>query len=63
MLDAAQKVNVQFILNVALDGKKRVIAAWAGDLEKAHEQGVRFVREEARCPCVTGDIVVTGNGG
>ena len=63
MLDAAHKVNVQFILNVALDGKKRVIAAWAGDLEKAHEQGVRFVREEARCPCVTGDIVVTGNGG
>lgn len=63
MLDAAQKVNVQFILNVALDGKKRVIAAWAGDLEKAHEQGVRFVREEAQCPCVTGDIVVTGNGG
>lgn len=63
MLDAAHKVKVQFILNVALDGKKRVIAAWAGDLEKAHEQGVRFVREEARCPCVTGDIVVTGNGG
>ena len=63
MLDAAHKVNVQFILNVALDGKKRVIAAWAGDLEKAHEQGVRFVREEAQCPCVTGDIVVTGNGG
>ena len=63
MLDAAHKVNVQFILNVALDGKKRVIAAWAGDLEKAHEQGVRFVREEAKCSCVTGDIVVTGNGG
>lgn len=63
MLEAARRVNVQFILNVALDSKKKVIAAWAGDLEKAHEKGVRFVREEAQCPCVTGDIVVTGNGG
>ena len=63
MVYAARKVNVQFILNVALDAKKKVIAAWAGDLEKAHEAGVAFIRKWSQCPCVTGDIVVTSNGG
>lgn len=31
MLAAAKMVNVQFIFNVALDGQKKIIAAWAGD--------------------------------
>ena len=63
MVYAARKVNVQFILNVALNGEKKVIAAWAGDLEKAHEQGVAFIREWSQAPDITGDIVVTSNGG
>ncbi len=63
MVCAARAVNVRFILNVALNGKKKVIAAFAGDLEKAHAAGVEFVRELAQCPGVTGDIVVTSNGG
>ena len=63
MVCAAREVNVQFILNVALNGEKKVIAAFAGDLEQAHETGVRFVRELAQCPSVTGDIVITSNGG
>lgn len=63
MLCAARAVNVQFIFNVALDGDKKIVAAWAGDLEKAHEAGVAFIRQWAQCPVVTGDIVVTGNGG
>ena len=36
MVCAARAVNVQFIFNVALNGEKKVIAAWAGDLEQAH---------------------------
>lgn len=63
MVYAARKVNVQFILNVALNSEKKVIAAWAGDLEKAHETGVAFVRKLAQCPSVSGDIVITSNGG
>ena len=63
MVVAARAVNVQFILNVALDAEKKVIAAFAGDLEKAHEKGVAFIRSQAQCPVVTGDIVVTSNGG
>ena len=63
MLCAAKTVNVQFIFNVALDGEKKIVAAWAGDLEKAHEAGVAFIRQWSQCPVVTGDIVVTSNGG
>ncbi len=63
MIYAARKVNVQFILNVALNGEKKVVAAFAGDLEQAHATGVKFVRELAQCPSITGDIVITSNGG
>lgn len=63
MVCAARAVNVQFILNVALNAEKKVIAAFAGDLEEAHAEGVAFVRKLAQCPSVTGDIVITSNGG
>ncbi|MBQ5583995.1 MAG: nickel-dependent lactate racemase, partial [Ruminiclostridium sp.] len=63
MICAARAVNVQFILNVALNAEKKVIAAFAGDLEQAHAVGVDFVRELAQCPGVSGDIVITSNGG
>ena len=63
MVCAARAVNVQFIMNVALDGEKKVVAAWAGDLEEAHAAGVQFIREQSQCPSIEGDIVVTSNGG
>lgn len=63
MVTAARRVNVQFILNVAQNSEKKILAAFAGDLEKAHEKGVEFVRSLSQCPAVTGDIVVTSNGG
>ena len=63
MVYAARAVKLAFILNVALNSEKKVIAAFAGDMEEAHAEGVAFVRSLAQCPCVTGDIVVTSNGG
>ncbi len=63
MVHAARAVKLAFILNVALDSEKKVIASFAGDMEEAHEQGVAFVRSLAQCPGVAGDIVVTSNGG
>ncbi len=63
MVFAARSVNLAFILNVALNAKKEVVAAFAGDMEEAHEVGVAFVRSLAQCPRVGGDIVVTSNGG
>lgn len=63
MIFAARKVNVEFIFNVALNSEKKVIAAFAGDLEEAHEKGVEFVRSLAQCDPVEGDIIITSNGG
>jgi len=63
MVVAARAVNVQFILNVALDANKKIIAAFAGDLEKAHETGVDFIRSLSQCETIVGDIVVSSNGG
>ena len=63
MVAAARAVHTAFILNVALDGEKKIIAAFAGDLEQAHAEGVTFIRSLSQCPCITGDIVVTSNGG
>lgn len=63
MVCAARRVNVAFILNVALNDRKQVIGAWAGDLEQAHAAGVQFVRTWSQCPSITGDIVITTNGG
>ncbi|QTL99260.1 nickel-dependent lactate racemase [Iocasia frigidifontis] len=63
MVYAARAVNVQFILNVALDSDKNIIAAFAGDLVKAHEEGCSFIRNLSKCSVVTADIVITSNGG
>lgn len=63
MQAAARKVNVQFTFNVALDGEKKIIAAFAGDLVESHQRGVEFIREMSQCPSITGDIVITSNGG
>lgn len=63
MLFAAKRVRVDFILNVALDEEKRVIAAFAGDVDEAHRTGCEYVRNLAQVSAVTGDIVVTSNGG
>ena len=63
MVCAARAVNVQFILNVALDAEKKIIGAFAGDLEQAHSEGVAFVRKLSSVEAVEGDIVVTSNGG
>lgn len=63
MVAAARQVNVQFTFNVALNGEKKVIAAFAGDLVQSHAAGVSFIREQSQCLPIRGDIVITSNGG
>lgn len=63
MVHAARKVNTAFIFNVALNARKEIIAAFAGDLEQAHKAGCDFVRSQSECAPVPADIVVTSNGG
>ncbi|CEN22131.1 nickel-dependent lactate racemase [Paraclostridium sordellii] len=63
MLQAAKSVNLAFILNVAIDKDKKVIGAFAGNLEKAHEAGCKFVTKLSKVDSVDADIVVSTNGG
>lgn len=63
MIFAARKVNVQFTFNVALDGDKKIIAAFAGDLVQSHNTGCEFIKNLSQVPKVTGDIIITSNGG
>lgn len=63
MLYAAQAANLAFICNVVIDADKKVIAAFAGDREKAHYAGVDFEMKLAGVKPVPADIVITTNGG
>ena len=63
MLFAAKAANLEFILNVVLNGEKKVIKAFAGGLEEAHAHGCALVKEIAHVDPVYSDIVITTNGG
>ena len=63
MAFAAQTAKLAFILNVLLDGDKRIIAAFAGDSVKAHEAACALCLKQTSVPAVAADIVVTSNGG
>ena len=62
-VEAARLSGLRFILNVALDKDKRIIAAFAGDPEKAHEEGCRFVENAMSVDAVQTEIVITTNNG
>lgn len=63
MLYAAAQAKLAFILNVVIDAKKQVIAAFAGDSEKAHFKGCEFVLNMSQVKKNPTDIVITTNGG
>ncbi len=63
MLYAADKAKLAFILNVAINPEKEVIAAFAGDSVKAHEAGCLFVGKRAEVMSCPTDIVISTNGG
>lgn len=63
MLYAAAQAKLAFILNVVIDAKKEVIAAFAGDSQKAHVKGCEFVLNISQVKKNPTDIVITTNGG
>ena len=63
MLYAAAQAKLAFILNVVINAKKQVIAAFAGDSEKAHVKGCEFVLNMSKVKKNPTDIVITTNGG
>ena len=63
MLYAAEQAKLAFILNVVIDAKKKVIAAFAGDSQKAHVEGCQFVLNMSKVEKNPTDIVIVTNGG
>lgn len=60
----AQLAGCDFIVNVCLDGQRRIVWAGAGDMIKAWEEGVRFVENVVRVSVPEPlDIVVTSCAG
>ncbi|MCI0702661.1 MAG: nickel-dependent lactate racemase [Planctomycetia bacterium] len=53
-----------FIVNVCIDGKRRVTGLWAGDMIRAWEEGVKFCREVVKAGVPKpADVVVTSCAG
>lgn len=63
MLFAAKQAKLAFIMNVVIDADKKIIHAFAGDLEQAHLAGCKFVGELASVKAKPADVVITSNGG
>lgn len=63
MVYAAAKANLAFIVNVVLDGDKKIIGSFAGDMVEAHKVGCNFVKEIAHVKKIPCDIAVSTNGG
>ena len=63
MLFAAKTIGLDFIVNVVIDPSKKIVRAFAGDREKAHEAGCAFLRSLCQVNVPEADIVITSNGG
>ena len=63
MVEGAKRAGLSFILNVVLNGKKKIIGAFSGNPENAHLAGVEFIKKLCLCEAQPADIVVTTNGG
>ena len=63
MVAAGRMAKVAFILNVVLDGAHKVVRAFAGGMEAAHEAGCAFLRTRCVLRVPLSDIVITSNGG
>ena len=63
-LEVAQRAGVDFTLNVAMNERREVTGIFAGDLEKAHAEGVSFVqRQNGTMLSEPVDMVVTSSAG
>ncbi|MGI5916869.1 MAG: nickel-dependent lactate racemase [Anaerolineae bacterium] len=64
MSAAARLARPDFLLNVTLNRHRQITNVFAGDLWRAHGEGVRFVREVSMVPVERPyDIVITTNSG
>ncbi len=62
--EAAALVGIDFILNVVLDEKKRILRAFAGQPQKAHQAGCKLLDQLYKVPLpALADIVIVSQGG
>ncbi len=63
-LEIAKLAGVDFIVNVALNEQRQITGIFSGELERAHLEGVGFVRESVRDTLPSPvDIVITTSAG
>ncbi len=64
LLEIAERVGLDFLVNVALDRARRVAGVFCGDALRAHAEGMAFVEAESRVSLdAPADLVVTSAGG
>ncbi len=63
MIYAAGQAKLAFILNVVINGEKKIINAFSGDVTKAHAKGCEFVASLAQVKPIISEIAITTNGG
>lgn len=63
MVFAGKTAKLAFIVNVVINHEKKIIRAFAGDMEKAHETGCEYLKDKCRVDVPPADIVITSNGG
>ncbi|HID10655.1 MAG TPA: nickel-dependent lactate racemase, partial [Candidatus Latescibacteria bacterium] len=64
VLEMARMVGVDFVLNVSLSEDRRITGVFAGDLEEAHLEAVRFVRHQVEVSLPEpADVVLTTSAG
>jgi nickel-dependent lactate racemase len=61
--EAAQRAGLRFILNVALNQRKEIVCAYAGDPTAAHAEGCSQVQRMMSVPVRASEIVITSNNG
>ncbi len=63
MIEAARLARIDFIVNFVRNSNKEIVAAFAGDLEQAFEEGVQFADKLGRVHIQEkADIVITSAG-
>jgi len=63
MIQAAKFAKLQFICNVLLNADKKVIDAFCGDIEEAHQKGCVTLMKRCGVEPVKSQIIITSNGG
>lgn len=60
---AVKLAKLAYIVNVVINAKEEIVAAFAGDAEAAHRKGCEYLSRYCFAKAAPADIVITTNGG